>query len=367
MFTFALTIRVRQRFYSLLYNGHYVLNIKGDVAKELAGLVVAEKLERHKNATKTCLIVGIPKLKPASKWPMKTTSVEVISTHDSVNVYKCNRSWKRPLMLTVHDKRSKREASFPENVDTLRLNNALSHGGCVLSVRTTGLKRFMQQPTYHKVAPSTRNRVAISGSGRCGTQAIARYLDGLIHENGQAVTSRHETLHEYILPLLVDGQTDAVAEILQGMQHYIESAPYYALYPTTLRADLVLHIVRDGRRVVQSGMNRGWYGKDSLWNRIKPSIGQDRFANCCHLWRVTTENMSCLAQHSFRLEDLKMSQQERTRLAHVVGVSPTSEPLPHVNQGMTCSDYSQWSDRERQTFSEICGPMMDRFYPGWDK
>jgi hypothetical protein len=165
--------------------------------------------------------------------------------------------------------------------------------------------------------------------------------------------------------MLVTGDIQGITNMLNGMLHEIESAPFYALRPETINAELIIHLIRDGRRVVQSGMNRGWYDDDGIWNRIKPVFSKDRFENCCHLWRVTTDNMEQYAQRTFRLEDLTESKDERLRLIQCIGLKPSDRTLPHANQGKASSEFSAWSDRQRAQFDEICGPMMDRYYPGW--
>ncbi len=234
---------------------------------------------------------------------MKRTSIEIISTEKDLIVYKNNRTWNRALALTLCDRTPKIHYDFPENQDHMRINGAITSGHCILASKEKGIRGYFKDHAYHAAFSSTTRRVVISGSGRCGTQAVAHFLDRLPGENGLIVHSRHETLHEYILPLIVEQNLSAITEILNGMQHEIETAPYFALCPETIRADLVLHIVRDGRRVVQSGMNRGWYSNDRIWNRIKPAYADGRFENCCHLWRATTESMTQCAHHTFRLEE----------------------------------------------------------------
>lgn len=297
---------------------------------------------------------------------MKGTSVEVLSTENELVLYKHNRGWKRSLRVTLYEKCHQRKVDFPSNRDWLRIHGAPTFGKCVLRVAAAGLKGLLRESEYHIVTAPRQRKVVISGSGRCGTQAIARYLDGMQTEDGSVVDSRHETLHEFILPLLINGDKASISDMLKGMQHDIESAPYYALCPETIHADLVIHLIRDGRRVVQSGINRGWYDNDSQWNRIKPVFSTDRFENCCHLWRMTAENMAKHAQHTFRLEDLIASHGERARLRNVIGLRGSERPIPHVNQGNASSGFERWSERQIEQFSDICGRVMDRYYPNWE-
>lgn len=296
---------------------------------------------------------------------MKATSLEILTSNNELLVYKCLRGWKRSLVLTVDDGQAKTRVEFPKNQDWLLIRGALARGKGVLKVGMSGLKGLVKENVHYVVTPPAQRRVLISGSGRCGTQAVSHFLDGMQHDDGRFVDARHETLYEFILPMLIKGDIGGITKMLNSMLHEIESAPFYALCPDAIRAELVLHLVRDGRRVVQSGMNRGWYDDDNVWNRIKPVFSQDRFENCCHLWRLTTENMTRHAQHTFRLEDLIASQAERERLLSIIGLKPSGKALPHSNQGKASSDFSQWTQQQKQQFTDICGPMMDLHYPGW--
>jgi hypothetical protein len=114
-------------------------------------------------------------------------------------------------------------------------------------------------------------------------------------------------------------------------------------------------------------MNRGWYNSDSSWNRVKPNYADDRFENCCHLWRATTEAMTQRARYTFRLEDLISSDETKSRLLDVVGLKNSGKPFPHVNKGNTTSDFSHWTGKQRDQFTTICGASMDLYYPGWER
>lgn len=297
---------------------------------------------------------------------MRATALEILAGRDSTVIFKRNPGWKRSLVLTLHEGASSCRLRFPRELDRLQIDLGSNGQPRLLEASVAGVRGLLNKTTEYVIAAPVRRRVVISGSGRCGTQTLSHYLDGLPYGNGHLAMARHETLHEYILPLLIKGDVASVKEILVGLRHEIESAPYYSLRPEAIQADLVLHLIRDGRQVVQSGLNRGWYDNDSLWNRIKPVFSEDRFENCCHLWRFCNENMTRCAHETFRLEDLATSSSTRARLLSTVGLKPSDKPFPRSNQGAASSDFAQWSDRQKQTFSDICGPLMDRYYPGWN-
>lgn len=296
---------------------------------------------------------------------MKATAVELAVSDNCLLAYKLCREWKRDLVLTVNEAGKERKLRFPKHLDRLSIDAVTESCSDVVKVGRSGIRGLIDKDENYVLDQQVSRRVLISGSGRCGTQAISQFLDGMLDQNNKVVNARHETLHEFILPLLVAGDAEGISKIARDMMHDIESAPYYALCPDAIHADYVVHLVRDGRRVVQSGMNRGWYDDNSLWNQIKPVFSKDRFENCCHLWRLTTDNMTQCADATFRLEDLVASAQERARLVSTVGLQWSGKELPLANQGKLSSDYTQWTARQQAQFDEICGPMMDRHYPDW--
>lgn len=295
---------------------------------------------------------------------MKDTSIEFIASNRSIVAYKPFRGWKRDLIVSYKMEDKPYRIRFPREMEQLELDGTLPDNGR-LKVGLAGVRGLIKESSYYRVQEASSAKVLISGSGRCGTQAISKFLDGLRYKDGRVAVARHETLHEYILPLLRAGDAAAITRIQQGMLHDIECAPYYALCPDAVSAKLIIHMVRDGRRVVQSGMNRGWYNDNTSWNSIKPVLSNDRFENCCHLWRITTENMLKLTDHTFRLEDIIRSSAERDRLTALIGLVPDNQPFPHSNQGQLSSDYHQWTGQQKAAFATICGPLMDTLYSEW--
>jgi hypothetical protein len=281
-------------------------------------------------------------------------------------LYKVKRDWKRDLVVMAPAETECGRIEFPRDRDTLRIPKAEKNRPLRIRIGQAGLKGLVKGKwEYHTPADREGMRVLISGSGRCGTQAIADFLDGERYEDDAIVSAKHETLYEYILPKLVENDTESVAEMLRGMCHNLESAPYYSLCTRAIRAKTVVHLIRDGRRVVQSGINRGWYQSDNIWNRIKPEMGEDTFSNCCHLWRHSVENMQRCTPHVFRLEDLVRSGDTLRRFLRTIEVRSPRKAIPHANKGRSSSSFTGWTDADRECFTEICGETMDRYYPRW--
>ena len=295
--------------------------------------------------------------------------LDVLTHEGRVRLLKRNREQARRLVVQVRDGRggAPRRLDFPEDQHELIIDGLSPEAPTRLAIRRAGLMRtLLPRRLRLEVRPiSRRLRALISGSGRCGTTSVARYLDGLAFPDGRRASARHETLAEYILPALERRDAEAVAGYLAGFTHDIEAAPHFSLVPEVVRADRIVHLIRDGRRVVQSGLNRGWYQNDRIWNRIKPDFPGDPFAKSCHFWAHTNRNLAGVSHRTFRLEDLIASPAALAELVEFIGLAPTERALPAANQGKRSSEAGHWSREQRQTFAQICGELMDRWYPGW--
>ncbi len=298
-----------------------------------------------------------------------TDFYDLITGPGRLRLYKLNTGWKRDRVVEVRDPSSTLLARcrFSAASDVLEIEGLPADRECTVYIRHGNpLKRLLTGTDTLRATPAPRRlHTLVSGSGRCGTVSVARYLDGLRFRDGIACTARHETLWEHILPLLAAGDHAAVGEFVAGFNHHIEAAPHFSLVPDLIAADRIVHLIRDGRRVVQSGLNRGWYGKDSVWNAIKPEFPGDAFSQCCHFWAHTNRNMAGVAQITVRLEDLAASASDLAGLVAALDLEPTDKPFPLANTGKQASTFDHWSDQEREVFAETCGSLMDRYYPEW--
>jgi len=300
-----------------------------------------------------------------------TNSYDLITGPDRLRLYKLNTDWKRDRAVEVRDPAGEllAEGRFAAEADMIEFAGLPDDRVCTVRIRHGHpLKRLFAATETLRATPAPRRlRALISGSGRCGTVSLARYLDGLVYHDGTVCTVRHETLWEHVLPPLAAGDHDTVTGFMAGFNHHIESSPHFSLVPDLIAADTVVHLIRDGRRVVQSGVNRDWYDKDSLWNAIKPDFPGDIFEKCCRFWAHTNRNMADVARHTVRLEDLAASPGALVGLVEALGLAPTEAPFPLANTGKKASTFDHWSAREHEVFAGVCGDLMDTYYPGWRK
>jgi hypothetical protein len=68
-----------------------------------------------------------------------------------------------------------------------------------------------------------------------------------------------------------------------------------------------------------------------------------------------------------RLEDIAASDQAIKSLIQYLEIKPTKKKLPVSNTGKVSSNFKHWKRKERDQFEEICGQVMDKYYPGWQK
>lgn len=295
---------------------------------------------------------------------------DLITGDGWLEIFKDAPDWKRRRRVAVEGEGGDRRLlDFPADRDSLRVEGLDRDRRYRVTVaRPRFWERWLRPAFVMEATPRPRRlRVLVSGSGRCGTQSVARFLDGQRTADGRPVTARHEALWQHLLPALAAGDKERVREFVQGFQHDIEAAPHFSLVPDVVAADTVVHLIRDGRRVVQSGLNRGWYARDSIWDRIKPEFPGDRFAQSCRFWAHTNANMARIAQVTVRLEDLAGDPEAPQRLLADLGLAPSDTPFPMANAGRRPSDFTGWNEQQHAVFREICGELMDRYYPGWDQ
>ena len=295
---------------------------------------------------------------------------ECVADDGRLHVLKLQRDHRRDLELEVlsPDGGLLGTASMPRRVDRAAVDGLDPHQTYQVRVRRSHrLSRHRHPERTFFARPRTRDlRVLITGSGRCGTSTLADYLDGRHFADGTRVIARHEPLSHWMLDAFIAGDPEFPVLQQRGALHNVESAPYYSIHPEVIRADKVVMLIRDGRRVVQSGLLRGWYVRQSRWDRIKPDYGLGQFESSCMLWVECNRNAASRADHVFRLEDLALRPDHLRELDAALGLAPQDTRLPHCNRGATTSEsFGAWTHEQREVFDAICGRMMDDYYPGW--
>ncbi len=291
-----------------------------------------------------------------------------MTTHAGViTLFKTNLSWRRSRLVHVVAGFKHRTLDFPADLEVLTINGLPPDETCWLTIRHGDfLKRLLGRPRRFEIlAKDRRLQAVISGSGACGLHAVSDFLNGLSFYHGPPAIVRHETLWEHILPAIAAENLETVRHIVSGLMHDIETAMHFAVVPQTIVADRIVHLIRDGRHVVQSGLSRGWYQNDRIWNRFRPSFSGDAFSCCCHFWASTVRNMDSCAHKVVRLEDLVASREAITDLLDYLEISPTERPFTVTDQPGIMTGCEHWRPAQHALFADICGELMDIYYPGW--
>ncbi len=296
--------------------------------------------------------------------------IEISTLKDGIELFKLHRSWQRDLSVRVSMpgiRGARQVVDFPRDKEQIIIRGLDRNSLLKVNVgHSSKIRRILRGTHEFQVQPSISPfRVLISGSGRCGTTTIINYLDGMSFTDGETATARHETLSEYILPWILEKDHEAISRFMLGALHNIESASHFAVVPHLVLAETVVHLVRDGRLVCQSGLNRNWYESGTIWDRIKPRFDGTIFEQVCHFWRHSNEQIEAISDVFIRLEDLVESEEVRRGFLDRLGLHANGKAFPHSNKGKAPAKFDFWTDTEREIFSDICGVKMDQYYPGW--
>lgn len=250
----------------------------------------------------------------------------------------------------------------------------------------------------------------VLSTGRSGTKSIAKTLSTLpdcvcLHEPEPALILESSACRYGKL----DGE--AVARMLiQTRAPYQEGKIYgesnqtlSLLIPVlvnTFPAARFVWLIRNGLDVVASTVGRQWYtGHSSNHDRyedcppierrwIDGRIEGDRcgdvpadqwsemnpFARCCWYWsyinRIIEDDLQHLAGiDNWRLIRLEDIDRELISLLPWLGLRVVESlgVARHNKAHYPVYRSSQWSEEEWAVFTYWCGPMMDKFYPGWQE
>ena len=254
-------------------------------------------------------------------------------------------------------------------------------------------------------------RLFVLGTGRSGTTTCAELLSGLpgcrvIHQMQPVLLEeitrylKGDISHAQMVNLLTT--TRAVhlpgGERLSGEVNQRLSFVLPALAEAFPDAKY-LWVIRDGRDAVASMHSRQWYHpreaqirhpdlKQWATNRITADCvgemtsagwdGLDSFARCCWYWAYTNRTIEQQARAldlDLRLIRLEQLSEAMPDILAFLGLADLKAPdIPHANRS-TASPYarwwrgpthwSRWTTRQRNTFAEHAGALMDRHYPEW--
>ena len=303
-------------------------------------------------------------------FPLKA---EVLLGKNSLTVWIDDSLWGGPVItyLSSESRNSEVRKITTENKPYAAFNDLPANTTYCLKVRFIKLvKRIRYESLKKEVYFNGQTRLRIQGvsSGRSGTKSLAAWLNGLTFNNGETAISRHETLASRILSLIIENKLDKVEDIVRSFSHNIELAPHFWLAPGSIIGEKTLFLVRDGRKVVTSGMKRGWYTRNSIWDKAKPDFEGDIFAKCCQFWAKSCEVLMRKADVVVRLEDLINSQETRDSLLKSLDMQHSeNKPFPRLNVSKKTASIFEWTKEEHEVFKKYCGTWMDKFYPGWGR
>ena len=131
----------------------------------------------------------------------------------------------------------------------------------------------------------------------------------------------------------------------------------------------LIHLHRDGRDVVRSILNRGWYDNpDDHKHRAVPVKQWDelsRFERACWYWRYTNEAITPHATRRIGFESMVSDLDDLTRQLEELGVilhPLLAEHVFHeprnVSKQTAVPPYDEWTEKYRRAFAEICGSMQ---------
>lgn len=231
----------------------------------------------------------------------------------------------------------------------------------------------------------------IVGMGRSGTV----FLSNLLNQSEECrVYHEHPDDRDALVKAYLDNSAARryllgkrrkiiASRILQSHKKvYGEVNGYFRHHTTALQEVLgakVLHLVRDGREVVRSIMNRTAFtdnDKDHT-GRIFPLPGDpyedkwdkmDRFERVCWYWAMTTEVLLEQNLPVICLEDVTTSYDKfATQVLNNIAVDLPKELwqreisiLHNISKKNTFPAYENWSAEQKEAFDQICGAVMWR-------
>lgn len=239
-----------------------------------------------------------------------------------------------------------------------------------------------------RVQDKFRKMFFMLGMGRSGSMFLAKclnkYTDAIVyHEHRrdrdacvQAYWSE-EAARRY---LRYRGLVIRYRTKFRNVPVYGEVNSYLRYHVDALRLawnPVIFHLVRDGRDVVRSIMNRKAYtSADSKHTgRITPKEGdfmlagwesRDRFEKVCWYWADTNRHLLDKGATLVRFEDAKGSFEyfrqrllDPLRLEMEEAIWRREKDRPrNVNLSYSFPAWEDWNEGQRLTFERVCGPVM---------
>jgi len=223
-------------------------------------------------------------------------------------------------------------------------------------------------------------RFIITGHGRSGTLWLAR----LLNQCDDDVNVHHEPLAQFDAARYADvyaGALDADKFLRQRRlrmeriwqrhpeQGYAEVNSYLRYCVPALREAFpfvpILGLVRDGRYVVRSLLERGCYRREG-YPPIAPPRKMTPFAACCWYWADTYRRLTEQGVTIFPLEALNTSFAAVMALADQAGARVSHDVwLKHAGRRANVSVADEeppvWTFEEVETFARVAGDVQEWF------
>ncbi|MEX1098639.1 MAG: hypothetical protein WED34_21510 [Planctomycetales bacterium] len=236
-----------------------------------------------------------------------------------------------------------------------------------------------------------RKTILVLSTARSGSQWLSRFVDKATSCRGlHEWTLNHDcsdkepqpdklTDHEY--GRLVEDEQLAAARIDGALEHLarqkrdvLEANVYLEPFLEELRErhpDVALvHLHRDGRDVVRSLINRGWYDTpDDPRHPVVPVEGWDELSQleraCCY-YRHTTERLMRFCPKRIEFERMVrevdyISQflRQFDIVVHPLLAESIFDQPSNVSRSYAFPNYARWRQRQRRIFDEMCGPVQE--------
>jgi len=250
----------------------------------------------------------------------------------------------------------------------------------------------------------------IVSTGRAGTKFIANFLD----EFSTDIVAKHEPS-----PKLIHlANTFAAGKISQQRaikrlefarrqicrsinkrkgKIYIESNPHlFSLIPVAskvFKKIKFIHIIRDGRDVVRSGMSRWWYKENDITPRIKAlDFAADeyydkwnkmtRFEKVCWFWQkrisiISNDIKDIPNVITVKFDDIFNKDKNYPGIKTIfdfIGIELDDdqyldkiERRANVTQEYAIPPWQSWSEEMKKKFDEIAGIQMSNYYSNYKK
>lgn len=209
-------------------------------------------------------------------------------------------------------------------------------------------------------------------------------------------SGRHDA--EDVHDRLADARDTLIQQVERNGFVYVESAQFLAHLIPELHdryGGRVVHLYRDGRDVVRSGLNKGWYAHGGpttpfyIWLRRMtqlpignvwvdsrldpPSELETRFEKGAWLWREINASIfrgrnGVPDDHIFDLQLERFGEDTLSDLLNFLGLSSEEAPIdnmlyvseerPNRTEDHTFPPPSRWSGEKIERFWEIAGDMM---------